>query len=401
VSTEQVLNTQEISELRKKVMSCIPSAQLIPFPRNQSIIQMLKCSEFYKESCFLDVLIEDKHNGMTLLHQSMDALHFGMRWIFEHCNASRQELTDVRIEKAIQIVFDAAEKYSMVDPLLDLVTGGWGQATRDINGRICISLNDKNACEIECSNRDLTRNSGIRAPNSKRFREPDPKAFGVAVTKAMGKRRKGYTIPSAEFERLRKNHDIEKEVMWRFDPSWDLGGYTFSDLRKFWIVLYTIAMMHSVICQTQNNLKEWILIKRRGWWIIEISKRADLSQEIVSLIVDDLTYDPLFYRKGGAQATIASQPLFPIAEDSLALSNMLVLITDVERNVWELMSRKRGTVFSAAESIKEGSVAKSWAGGRSCLTSAFLMIHYKLNRKGHYWIELNRVICPKNFMLSR
>jgi hypothetical protein len=102
-----------------------------------------------------------------------------------------------------------------------------------------------------------------------------------------------------------------------------------------------------------------ILFKPRTAWTEELSQKSGLCRDTVSAILDDLVYDPALYQKGAVQANIASQPFFPVGNGELALSNILVIPSDAERNIWELVSIKRPTVFSTAESEKEEQWAKT------------------------------------------
>jgi hypothetical protein len=95
------------------------------------------------------------------------------------------------------------------------------------------------------------------------------------------------------------------------------------------------------------------LFKSRRAWAEDLSQKSGLTIETVDLILDDLIYDPELYQRGDAQANIASQPFFPVGRGELALSNILVIPSDAERNIWELVSIKRQTDFSIVESGKE------------------------------------------------
>lgn len=355
-----ILSKSEFSSLRKKVFDYNPSESLKSVNRDEAIFAALQAAELYRGVFFLHHLVNAKRvpDSMQIVAQSIDALHFAMRWIFEQCFFASSIVLPPpshNSQTAIKELLERACIYTPVDQLLDTVSAGMAQAESLPDGTISISQPDVESSRAYYANGRLTRNSGLAKARPEKFREPNPKALDKAINGAVIKGPRDYSISSAGFAELMCNYDAERANFWSYDSTDSLGNYTFGDLRRFWMCLYTICMLHIAIC---SKLKAHsILFKTRSQWTEEIANRSGLPQSVVSAILDDLTYVKDLYLKGGAQAEIASQPFFPVGTNQLALSNILVISTDPERNIWQLVSIKRQSVFSTVESRKE----KLWA----------------------------------------
>ncbi len=187
-------------------------------------------------------------------------------------------------------------------------------------------------------------------------KEPDSGAISAAMKSAILRGPRDYSFSSGAFQRCLANHDAEKQHSWQYPSDASLGTYTFGEFRRFWTCLYTMCMLHICVCHA--SMQHVILYKTRFAWTEEISQRSGLSIDTALLILTDLVYDPALYQRHQQQPNIASQPFFPISDgDQLALSNILVIPTDAERNVWELTSVLRKMDFSMIEAQKE----RQWA----------------------------------------
>ncbi len=82
-------------------------------------------------------------------------------------------------------------------------------------------------------------------------------------------------------------------------------------------------------------------------------RRSSLEQPAVSAILDDLTYDPGLYEGGSKQAEVTCQPFFCLRAELLAVSNQLVMLSNAERNLWDLISIKRPDIHSRLRNQKE------------------------------------------------
>jgi hypothetical protein len=78
-----------------------------------------------------------------------------------------------------------------------------------------------------------------------------------------------------------------------------------------------------------------------------------LNKDVVSIILDDLIYDPALYGTGKKQPDVTYQPFFPLGSDLLALSNWLTLLSNAERNIWDLLSIKREKIHAELRNRKE------------------------------------------------
>jgi len=354
------MNKSDFNNIRKQVFAFNPAAALSSINRDEAIFAALQASENYKGVFFLHNLVNAKRvpDSMQIVLQAIESLHFAMRWIYQTCYFTPlvmvfpSESTKSTISKLIEYSYI----YTPVDQLLDTVSAGIAEAEKLTNGTISIS---QPSLEFLCAyyaNGHLSRNQALGKARPELMREPDRKALTAAIETAVIRGPRDYFISTSAFERCLVNHEAEKAVTWQFPPAASLGDYTFGEFRRFWNSLYTICMLHLCIC---HKLKRHVILyKKRLAWAEEISQRSSLPIDTVLLILKDLVYNPALYQKFQHQPNIASQPFFPVGgEDELALSNILVIPTDGERNVWELTSVIRQTDFSAVESQKE----KHWA----------------------------------------
>lgn len=92
---------------------------------------------------------------------------------------------------------------------------------------------------------------------------------------------------------------------------------------------------------------------QRRQWEKELVRRSGLNKVVVSAILDDLTYDPALYGPGRKQPDVTYQPFFPLDSELLALSNWLVLLSNAEHNIWDLVSIKRENLHADLRNRKE------------------------------------------------
>jgi len=73
----------------------------------------------------------------------------------------------------------------------------------------------------------------------------------------------------------------------------------------------------------------------------------------VSAILRDLTFTQELYRAGRRQPDITCQPFFPLGHDLVALSGSLLVDSNAERNLWDLLSIIRPALHSTLRNKKE------------------------------------------------
>jgi len=154
--------------------------------------------------------------------------------------------------------------------------------------------------------------------------------------------------------------EVQREVLaprWELGSDWDLGGYTVSEFRQFWITLLTLCWIHHNVCFFSGAkgvaLASVVKMMSRHGWESEMIRRSSLELPTVRAILDDLIYDPRLYKAGNKQAEVTCQPFFCLRAELLAVSNQLVMLSNAERNLWDLISIKRPKTHSSLRNQKE------------------------------------------------
>lgn len=100
-------------------------------------------------------------------------------------------------------------------------------------------------------------------------------------------------------------------------------------------------------------LNDVVKVLQRSGWDEKLADLSGLSRHVVGLILDDLTYDAELYKDGRKQPDVTYQPFFALRSRLLALSNQLVMLSNAERNLWDLISVIRPDVHSVLRNKKE------------------------------------------------
>jgi hypothetical protein len=164
-------------------------------------------------------------------------------------------------------------------------------------------------------------------------------------------------VPDEVFQEIA---EVQREVLaprWELGSDWNLGRYTLSEFREFWITLLTLCWIHHNVCFFSGAkgvaLASVVKMMSRPGWVSEIVRRSSLEQPTVTAILDDLIYDQRLYEGGSKQAEVTGQPFFRLRAELLAVSNQLVMLSNAERNLWDLISIKRPEVHSRLRNQKE------------------------------------------------
>jgi hypothetical protein len=163
-----------------------------------------------------------------------------------------------------------------------------------------------------------------------------------------------YFAPHAIFDELSERIDRLTASRWELEPSWDVGGYTIADLRKFWTALNALCTIHLHVCSRvlpeDKGIESLVKFMNRRDWEQELSRIADLTSGRVSAMLSDLIYQPDLQDR---RAHISFQPFFSFGREILGVSIWLVYMANIERNVWELVSIKRPELHSRLRNLRE------------------------------------------------
>lgn len=356
------LKKEDLQALDEEIDHSIGSEAILSLPRDIALMNLLRVFEDY---CRLFAQRRAEFRDVApMLKQGQDGMQFAVDWVYRYCPppTAKDELyvaTDSYL--AAGRLHEAAMRYSSVWDLMAQMHRGTAIGERRADGSIRLQYVDADAEVFE------TCSHFVASPDTPNFEEGlsevveklEPTRLLQSIRiRRHDKGRIKYSVPDEVFQEIA---EVEREVLasrWELGEDWDLGGYTLSEFRQFWIALLTLCWIHNSVCLFSGvkggALASVVRMMSRHGWESEIVRRSSLEEPIVTAILDDLIYDPHLYEAGNKQAEVTSQPFFCLRAELLALSNQLVMLSNAERNLWDLISIKHPEIHSRLRNQKEG-----------------------------------------------
>ena len=290
-------------------------------------------------------------------------MQFAVDWIHRYCwPPTAKDKFDVVTETylAANRLHEAAMRYSNVWDLMAQMHRGAVLGERVGSGKIRLEYADPDAEVFD------TCSHFFASPDAPNFTqglgelveklEPAKLLDSIKIRRYDGGRIK-YSVTDEVFQEIA---EVQREVLasrWELGNDWDLGGYTVSEFRQFWITLLTLCWIHHNVCFLSGvkggALTSVVKMMSRHGWESEMVRRSSLEEPTVRAILDDLIYDPRLYEAGNKQAEVTCQPFFCLRAELLGVSNQLVMLSNAERNLWDLISIKRPEIHSRLRNQKE------------------------------------------------
>jgi len=354
-----MITKQDLLELDRKIDSLIASQSLLSQPRDIALVHLLRYFEDYVR------LYAPKHLGpeshQVALKNGQDGMHFAIQWIFRYCPPSVSECryeTSNEIYRQAHDLHESAMDYSMVWDLLTMVWRKRAVAQCETGGTIRIEYTNQLVADGEMADRFIGTSDipglGLNFLNS----AVNPHSFVQEIkAESDDKGNVKYFVPASTFNQVAKSWRNHASQLWELGEAWDLGGYTVSQFRDFWIGLLTLCWIRFWACFSSGrqggDLDNTIIILPREEWVKCLAKNSGLDPDITNTILSDLIYDIDLYKPNVKQPDVTYQPFFPLHSNLLALSNWLVLLSSHERNIWDLVSIKRPKIHSVLRNKKE------------------------------------------------
>lgn len=166
-----------------------------------------------------------------------------------------------------------------------------------------------------------------------------------------------YESPGELIEIIRPQFEYGVQHKFRHPDDLQLGGYTSSDFRTFYVALMILCGIHERLCYPfiekgypipESSL---VMVKPRRVWVTRLAQIAGLSDDICSKIVGHLTMDPSPTKTSG----MAIHPFVPLdrAGRELAVAPQFVLSANPDDNILRALSYRDQALFSAANTQKE------------------------------------------------
>jgi len=350
---------QDLQELERKIDSSIETRSLFSQPRDIALVHLLRYFEDYVRLYAPKSLSPESHQAA--LKKGQDGMQFAVQWIFRYCPlpaSQRSYKTRDEIYRQAHDLHELAMDYSMIWDLLSMVWRKRAVAERETGGTIRIEYANQLAADGEMADRFIGTSSpggsGLNFLNS----TVNPQNFVQKIkTQSDNKGNVKYLVPTSAFNDVAKSWRNHASQLWELGETWDLGGYTVSQFREFWIGLLTLCWIHFWACFSSGkqggDLDNTVIILPKEEWTERIARDCGLDTKITGAILNDLIYDIGLYKSNAKQPDVTYQPFFPLHSDLLVLSNWLVLLSSHERNIWDLVSIKRPRIHSVLRNKKE------------------------------------------------
>lgn len=363
-----LLTKSDLQKLDKEIDSSVATQSLLSQPRDLALIHLLRYFEDYVRLYALKTLADRGREAyLVTLKNGQDGMHFAVQWIFQHCplpvTKTEYKTRNVIYQQAHDL-HESAMNYSMVWSLMSMVLGKKATAERDRDGIIHIHYANQLVADVEVADRLI---SAPDSPETKRDHRLSDLAAAPSVflkdvkIRAVGAGKVMYDFPTSVFDRIADDQRQMQSPLWELDGKWNLGDYTISQFREFWVALITLCWIHHWVCVSSSivggsivggALDSVIMLARRKRWVNYLTKYSGLDVDIVEPILEDLIYETSLYESGQKQPDVTYQPFFRLDTDLLVLSNWLVLLSNAERNMWDLVSIKRPEIHSGLRNEK-------------------------------------------------
>jgi hypothetical protein len=356
------LTKEDIQELDEVIDRSVGSEALLSLPRDVALMSLLR---FFEDYCRLFALGRANFaDGASLLKLGQDGMQFAVNWIHTYCDTpTRNDKLELDFEAygAAAHMHESAIRYSMIWDLMAQLYRGAAVGERVKDQLIVLSYENPDAEVFDTCSHFL---ASPDAPDFQKNLEgvvaklnPENLLQSIEIHRHHSGRIK-YSVPDEIFAEIAEVQRTVLSSRWELGEGWRLGEYTVSEFREFWIALLAICWIHNAVCFF-SGLKGGALesvVRVMSWhgWQSEISRRSGVKRASVAAIMKDLIYDPTLYASGNKQPDVTYQPFFCLRGELLALSNQLVMLSNAERNLWDLISIKRPDIHSRLRNEKEG-----------------------------------------------
>lgn len=361
-----------IDEVEEYVDRSIPVGDLSSISLNVGILHLLRCYEDYCRISLPQLILSSGSAGDLGSYQAglklaQDSMQFAMHWLHTNCLPSVKQVhynTDPSIYRLTGILRYQAEQYSSVWDYLTLVRKDWAEMRLEATGELVLKT-----CKLPNPAAEVVDNILFAPdpPGTESIVDDYAEQFGTEVLSQFsvhptGRSKISYKLPVRLMERMIAAKEELISHLWTLDSNWNLGTYSIKDFQRFWSTLLTKVTIHYHLCTFQSQklgvgggaIDSLIMVHTKSEWVKDLSVISGLAADTVSAILDDLTYNPdLYFQPKKKDPDVTCQPFFHLSSDLLGLSNQLVMMSNADRNIWELVSILRPKVHAKTRNEKE------------------------------------------------
>ncbi|MFN0141203.1 MAG: hypothetical protein ACKVQW_14080 [Pyrinomonadaceae bacterium] len=311
-----------------------------------------------------DVLIQNLGTESHLAQRGLNyrgaynGLNHAVRWIFEYCPEESSFVPENSDLSALELLTNASD-YDKLFVQMSLARRGRNQIEHlDGQNYLIRPSNDENV-RLEASRHLLAVVQHPETPEDTHALSSDDaeRLKNSIKIKGVAQGQLRYEISDEDFQSAREIMDARKLHQWTMDPEWDLGGYTFEELRIFWNALKTQRAIDDLALQKLPRVHDRNRYNLRAatesQWVERVTKHSGLPQATVRSLFGDHIYNPALHRLGKKRGHVMFQPFFDIGGGLIIRSNALVMISAVEKCAWLLCELLRKDHHDRLKNKKE------------------------------------------------
>lgn len=352
------MSKEDLEELDQEIDSYVEEIAIRRWGREEALLDVIR---YYDYVVYCEYMPQFKPPALeSAVMNLLDSFTIILQWIHEGCDPTgKYDYLNISLERMedIQSSVKDAMSYKVVFDLMADLFRGRTLAERKTNKiRVkysCADYSKLDAATRLLSGPDMMRQS-IDGPSiSDQFaildQEVHPTVHGTLI---------GYKPTPRAIEAAMKIAEHGTKHLYELDEQWDFGGYTLKQFRRVWNAILAMVNIHlNAMVRTEDGdhkICSIDMLMSRKQWIDLLQGISGEDSDVVSCIMGDLVYDTNMYKKGIPRIDVRYQPFVPICEDMIMLSNSAAMYSNIERNLWHLISIKRKAVHSVLSTAKEG-----------------------------------------------
>jgi hypothetical protein len=327
------LNKALLDTLDSELDSKIHRLEIFKYPRQMVLMNILI---FFED--FIRLYSGGERAAFLNGH---DAIGFAIDWIYKFCPTSNNRVNFLFNEKLYKLageLFNLSNDYSNIFTLMSLLYKGIYIGNRE-NNVIFLSCSDKSFLEREAIAAITGAPDDFTDFDSLKNLKTELKLIRNINIQIKGTNSIGYDLDEKTYFEAEQIMRQIQSKLWQLDKSITLGKYSIEEFSHFWLTISTICFINIYCCTTSGlkggALNNIVIYKKRDNWIRYLAKYSKLDSLIIASILQDLTFNRLLNIRP-INVGPALQPFYELNDEVLGLSPSLVVLSNVERNIFAL-----------------------------------------------------------------
>jgi len=346
------LSTAKLELLDEDLDRGIPVLILADISKESALLNFSRNFTYYSLKTLQPLSLESKQ----IIDRNLDTFDIMVKWITQHCRSeakfSVRSIND-KVLKTTTDLFQIASKFSAVNDIMNILWSDWRDVTVDSEGKYCISYKSELAEQQEIAN------LRISVPESP-YGEIEPSLLTTIRVGLQIKQKNNllnYRISDHLFKITKERIITKMQSPWDLNGNMLFDGYSVDELHEFWLAISAFSFLHGLACldalsKNSAPINSFVPINKKNEWVTKITHWTGLPRKKINTIFDHLTLNSELMLKAGKKINPSYQPFIKLGE-FVILNTSIVMISNAERNCWDLLSVRNSTVFDRLSSLKE------------------------------------------------